>query len=65
MYLGSILHDVDAESQRLRDFQEPIGGGGAERGPHHVLVVTEAETLKGDVIEAGQPRLHRAQRLLQ
>ena len=54
---------VDAEPERLRDFQQPVGGGGAERGTHHVLVVALAEPFEGDVVDPGQARLHRAQRL--
>ena len=56
---------VDAEPERLRDFQQPVGRGGAEGFADDVLVVALAEPLEGDVVEAGQARLHRAQRLLQ
>ena len=56
---------VEAEPQRLRHFEQPVGGGGAEGGADDVLVVALAEAWKRDVVEPGQARLHRAQRLLQ
>ena len=57
--------DAHAEPQRLRDLQQPIGRRLADRGAHRVDVVALAEALDLDLVEAGQARLQRAQRLLQ
>ena len=42
---GVDLLVVDAEPQRLRDLEQPVGRGLAERGADHVLVVALAEAL--------------------
>src|SRR6476620_8362134 len=56
---------VEAEPDRLRHFEDAVGGGGAERCADDVLVVALAEAWQRDVVETGQARIHRAERLLQ
>ncbi len=56
---------VEAEAQRLGDLEDAVRRGAAQGRADDVLVVALAETLKGDVIEAVEAGLHRAQRLLQ
>ena len=51
---------LEAETECLGDLEQPVGGGRAERGADHVLVVALAEALEGDVVEPGQAGLHRA-----
>ena len=56
---------VHAEPQRLRDDEQPVGRGCAERATHDIHVVADAEPLDFDLVEAGQSGLQRAQSLLQ
>ena len=62
---GIDLLVIEAEPERLGHLQNPVGRRRAERRADHILVVALAEPLQHVVVEAGQPRLHRAQRLLQ
>ena len=62
---GIDLLVIEAEPQRLGHLQDPVGRRRAESRPDHILVVALAEPLQHVVVEAGEPRLHRAQRLLQ
>ena len=57
--------DGRAEPQRLGDREDAIGRWPAETGPDGVLVVSFAEPRDLDLIEAGEPGLEAAQRLLQ
>ncbi len=54
-----------AEPQRLRDDAQPVRRRRAERRAQHGAIVAVAETLDLDLVEAGEARLERAQRLLQ
>ena len=54
-----------AEPHRLRDLEQPVGRGRAERGADGVLVVALAEAGDRDLVEAGEAGFERAQRLLQ
>src|SRR6185295_14807832 len=56
---------VETEPDRLRHFEDAVGGGGSESCADYVLVIALAETWQRDVVETGQAGLHRAQRLLQ
>ena len=55
----------ETEPHRLRDLEQAVGRGRAERGADRVLVVALAEALDRDLVEAGEAGLERAQRLLQ
>ena len=54
-----------AEPHRLGDLEDAVGRRRAERGADGVLVVALAEPGDADLVEAGEPGLQRAQRLLQ
>ncbi len=54
-----------AEPERLGDLEQPVGRGGAEGGLDRVVVVAAAEPLDLDLVEPGEARLERAQRLLE
>ena len=54
-----------AEPHGLRDFEDAVGRGRAERGADRVLVVALAEPGDRDFVETGQAGFQRAQRLLQ
>ena len=43
-----------AEPHRLRDFEDTVGRGRAQRGADRVLVVALAEAGNRDLVEAGQ-----------
>ena len=65
--LGGVVDvgDAHAVAHDLRDLEQPIRRRLADRGAHRVDVVALAEALDLDFVEAGEPRLQRAQRLLQ
>ena len=56
---------ADAEAQGLRDLQQPVRRRRADGRLDGVAVVALAEALDLDLVEAGEPGLQRAQRLLQ
>ena len=62
--LESLL-DAHAEPQRLSDLQQPVRRRRADGRAQHIGVVALAEALDLDLVEPGQPRLQRAQSLLQ
>ncbi len=62
---GMDLGVVDAQPHGLRDLEQPVRRRHAQCRADHVLVVAGAEPFEGVVVEAGEPRLQAAQRLLQ
>ena len=59
------LGDAHAVAQDLRDLQQPVRRRLADRRAHRVGVVGLAEALDLDLVEPGEARLERPQRLLQ
>ena len=59
------LFDAHAHAQRLRHFEQAIGGRLADCGAQRIVVVAFAKSVDFDLVEPVETGLERAQRLLQ